>query len=161
MLRSLNEHWETDRFDSATNLAAYTRDNDKQGLVAHTKDGELAGFILYGMGYVWPPDRRQFHRSHDTGLIWDIIVHPRYWRQRIGTTLVRSAEEDLAEMGANKVTLFTGPANTRAQAFFSRLGYRVVGEAGSVFFERHIPRRKLPKRRTHQSAHREVGRIAS
>lgn len=139
MLGSLNERWDTNQFDSDTNLARYIASHRKLGFVAHTGQGELSGFILHCMGYVWPLDRKQFHHSDDTGFISDIIVHPRFWRQGIGTALVRRAEDDLAKMGARKVTVFTGPDNTRAHAFFTWLGYRVSGKADSIGFERNLP----------------------
>jgi ribosomal protein S18 acetylase RimI-like enzyme len=129
----------SDRFDSDTNLAKYITSHHKLGFVAHTGQGELSGFILYCMGYVWSLDQKRFHQSDDTGFISDIIVHPGFWRQGIGTTLVRRAEDDLAKMGARKVTLFTGPDNTRAQAFFTRLGYWVSGKADSIGFKQNLP----------------------
>lgn len=140
MLRSLNERWDTDRFDSAENLAKYLGAYQKRGFVARTEQGELAGFVLYCMGYVWPLDRKEFHPTADTRFISDIIVHPRHWRKGIGTQLMIEAEKELTKMGARRITLYTGPDNARAQAFFAGIGYRVSGRADSVGFEKVVPR---------------------
>lgn len=62
-----------------------------------------------------------------TGEIWGIYVAPDYWRQGIGTMLVREAERLLQSRGSDEVVLWVLEGNLAAREFYQAMGYRPDG----------------------------------
>jgi [ribosomal protein S18]-alanine N-acetyltransferase len=78
---------------------------------------EVAGFLVGGM-----EDTGELLYGH----ICNFAVDDRYRRLGIGTELVARAEHQFMFMFAAGVQLEVRSSNTIAQAFYSRLGYRMV-----------------------------------
>lgn len=62
-----------------------------------------------------------------TGEIWGIYIAPDYWRQGIGTTLVREAERILQSRGYTEVVLWVLEENVGARRFYEKMGFCLDG----------------------------------
>ena len=78
------------------------------------EDGEVIGFVLLTM------------RSAFTGYIKSIAVRDDWRRRGLGARLMAFAEERILRESPN-VFICVSSFNDRAQAFYQRLGYEVVG----------------------------------
>lgn len=84
---------DVERFESVDKFKECISNNGLDGRVAiEPNTGNIAGFILFCMGYIWPMDDRRFHKSTEIGYISDIIVNPDFLRKGIGSMLVKAAE---------------------------------------------------------------------
>jgi ribosomal protein S18 acetylase RimI-like enzyme len=59
------------------------------------------------------------------GWVYTVAVRPIYRRRGVGAALMARVEEDLREMGCNKVNLQVRASNEGVVAFYERLGYAV------------------------------------
>jgi ribosomal protein S18 acetylase RimI-like enzyme len=80
-----------------------------------SRDGELAGFLILCLTGAF------------VGYIQTVCVAPAQRSQRLGTELIRFAEERIFRRFPN-VFMWVSSFNTRAGALYQRLGYEVVGE---------------------------------
>jgi ribosomal-protein-alanine N-acetyltransferase len=94
-------------------LKSYLRSAGSHCLLAEV-DGNIGGFILTA-------------RSRDTGHIITLDVLEPYRRQRIGSDLLRAAEQDAASRGVRQIYLETATTNKPAIAFWKKHGYRELG----------------------------------
>ena len=78
------------------------------------------------IGYVYARiEERDYNALLDAhGAIHDIFVTETERRTGIATDLARAAIEELEKKGAPRVVLHTATANTGAQQFFAKLGFR-------------------------------------
>jgi len=80
-------------------------------------EGEVVGFAIY-----------RIERSLNiVGHLLNIAVHPNYRGRGIGSALLRQFEKEALDRGATHVYLEVRRSNVRAQRFYLRWGYRVVG----------------------------------
>jgi ribosomal protein S18 acetylase RimI-like enzyme len=81
------------------------------------EDGRVVGFVVYRL-------RGTFVHS---GYILDVGVAADAQSRGVGTLLMDAAETEILRHGPN-VFLLVAAANTRAQRFYERRGYRRIGE---------------------------------
>lgn len=77
-----------------------------------TLDGEVVGTAMAGY---------DGHR----GWVYYVVVHPGHRRQGIGTALMGSVEQRLADLGCPKLNLQVRADNHQVVAFYKHLGYKV------------------------------------
>ena len=75
-------------------------------------EGDLVGAVMAGF-------------DGTRGWIYHLAVLPEFRRQRIATTLVREAEEGLAELGCPKINLQVRAENAEVVEFYRAVGYEV------------------------------------
>lgn len=88
-----------------------------EGFIASVDDGVFAaelGTHLIGFVHVCPSRDAD---ADAVGEVASIYVAPEYWRQRVGTTLLREAERWLLSRGFSVVTLWVLEANGAARRF--------------------------------------------
>ena len=95
-------------------------------------DGEAVGLVNFG----------EVREAGIAGAaeIHSIYVRPDHWQGGIGRKLFAAACEKLAAAGYKKLILWTLAENTRARAFYERMGMKAFGEreieiAGKVLSE--------------------------
>jgi len=81
------------------------------------RSGRVIGFIRYGT----QPGEGQ------TGYVFGLYVDPGAAGQGVGRTLLRHAEQRLAEDGCDTVALHVFEANERARRMYTRAGFRPDG----------------------------------
>jgi GNAT superfamily N-acetyltransferase len=86
------------------------------GRIVATAGGHVVGLVTHG------PSRDEGAPS-GVGEVRALFVHPDTWRAGIGTALVTSALDRLAEEGFAEVTLWSFRANEHANAFYERQGF--------------------------------------
>lgn len=79
----------------------------------------LAGVVV-GSGGV------DFMIDQAAGELWQLAVQPAWQSHGIGTTVIRALEQRITARGRTVATLKVEAENGRAQALYTRLGYRVV-----------------------------------
>ena len=84
--------------------------------IAEGPSGEVAGYICHG-------------KAPLTDAVYDIywiVVHPAFWNQRLGSTLLRQAEADLRRRRARLLLIETSskPSYEAPRAFYRKHGYQ-------------------------------------
>ena len=104
-------------------------------LAEDPETGRIAGFVHAGFA----PNADQSNLDHSKGVICGLIVHPNFRRQKIGTELVRKAEEYLKSRGAGTVVAGGG---LEQNAFYAGIyggldpsGFCSTAAAWPQFFE--------------------------
>ena len=97
---------------SQRELKLYMRRRGAFTLVANDGEGKIAGFIVAQGG--------------PTGHIVTIDVIPEARRARVGSLLMKAAEDRLCAAGSQAVGLETAVDNAAALAFYKRHGYSVI-----------------------------------
>ena len=82
-------------------------------------DGRIAGFAAYGT----PRDPV----PADWGELWVINLHPDFWRQGIGSRLLRAVEDGLRSLGCRRGYLWVLADNQRAIDFYCSQGWPLDG----------------------------------
>ena len=108
-----SEPWITLERGYEASVAAL-EDSSRERYVAES-GGELAGFLIVNMAGAF------------VGYIQTVCVAPEFRGQRIGTQLIRFAEERIFRESPN-VFLCVSSFNAGARRLYERLGYGVVGE---------------------------------
>lgn len=101
----------------AHDLGAHWRDQPigpQDVVLVAEEDGDLAGFIA-----VWGGDPPHIDNLH---------VDPARRSRGLGARLMRAAARTLAERGRDSAHLWVVSSNTRAIAFYRRLGGEITGE---------------------------------
>lgn len=65
----------------------------------------------------------------DVASVGQLAVHPEWQGHRLGTVLMRQAEEAARELGAAEVAVDTSERAHHLIDWYGRLGYRIVGDA--------------------------------
>lgn len=107
--------------DSWEQVQQFLEGNPTSFLVACSED-RLVGTIMGGYNG-W------------RGSIYHLAVHPEYRCLGVGRALVKQCLEALHKRGAPRVDLTTYASNERAQAFYSKLGWRERTEIKNFSFE--------------------------
>lgn len=67
-------------------------------------------------------------REPNTAMLWAVRVFPLFQGQGVGRFMLQEIERDVASRGVAGLWLGVEKHNTRARAFYARLGYREAGE---------------------------------
>ncbi|WP_248895527.1 GNAT family N-acetyltransferase [Haloplanus halobius] len=86
--------------------------------VARDEDGDLVGFVRYGI------DSGPLTQDATRGVVRDLFVVPSRRREGVGGTLLDAAESCLRDRGAEVITLDAMARNDDAVRFYERRGYR-------------------------------------
>jgi len=84
------------------------------------QNGSVAGFCLYGAS-------RDEDATPSDGEIMALNIHPDAWRRGLGSELLASSLERLAQLGFSRVSLWVLRENSRARAFYESAGFRSEG----------------------------------
>ncbi|MFC4246167.1 GNAT family N-acetyltransferase [Natribaculum luteum] len=87
------------------------------GLLVARVDGDVVGFASFSL------ERGTFALDATRGLLSNLYVRPAYRGRGIGTALLEATEEELAQRGADVVTLEAMAKNDAARRFYRRNGY--------------------------------------
>lgn len=79
--------------------------------------GELAGFVMF------TTESGQYDQNVTRGIVQNLYVVPDYRNRGLGTELLTTAENALAERGVDVVALEVMAANDDARRFYRRHGY--------------------------------------
>lgn len=88
--------------------------------------GKAAGFVVTGRTKTPPPGSSPIRPSH-SGEIYALYLHPDFWRQGIGTALIKHGARTLKEQKHGAICLWVLDANGRARAFYEKMGGQKIG----------------------------------
>lgn len=94
-------------------------DRPERVVLVAERAGELVGYAYAGL-----EGNDYMALRGPAGVLYDLVVDPAHRRQGIGTALLRSALEALADLGAPRVLLFTADKNHAAQQMFAKADFR-------------------------------------
>lgn len=100
-------------------------------LLALDESGNAAGFVNYGRLRTPPPGSSPIRPLY-SGEIFALYVLPQYWRQGLGTQLMREAARGLAAMKHHSLCLWVLEKNARAVAFYKTQGGERCGKKDIV-----------------------------
>lgn len=83
------------------------------------RDGAVVGYTYAGM-----EGNDYMALRGPAGVLYDLVVDPDHRRQRVGSKLLEAALAELADLGAQRVLLFTAEKNYVAQAMFAQVDFR-------------------------------------
>ncbi len=89
-------------------------------------EGSPSGFVVVGRTKTPPPGSSPIRPSH-SGEIYALYLHPGHWRKGIGTALIKHAARELKERKHATVCLWVLDANSRAKAFYEKMGGQKLG----------------------------------
>lgn len=89
-------------------------------------DGRPAGFAVTGRTKTPPPGSSPIRPSH-SGEIYALYLHPDFWRQGVGTALIKHAARHLKEHKHSTICLWVLDGNVRAKAFYEKMGGQKIG----------------------------------
>lgn len=110
---------------SVDRFAQYLADPDRDVLVAG--DGELVGYTMLVAGEPADEDVRAALHLYPTIELSKCYVHPDHHGAGIAHALMDASLEAARERGAQGIWLGVNQQNARAQAFYARSGFAVVG----------------------------------
>ena len=99
-------------------LVARDRRADAREESESQDDGHIVGFVTFGV------ESGSYEVDVTRGVVQNVFVVPDRRGEGIGSTLLRSAESRLADMGADAVALDVMADNDDARRFYRRHGYR-------------------------------------
>jgi GNAT superfamily N-acetyltransferase len=88
-------------------------------------DGEVVGFTNCGSS-------RDPDVGPEVGEIRTLFVLPSHWRAGVGRILIAAALDELRGRGFTEATVWSFADNERANRFYERHGFSVVGENGDA-----------------------------
>lgn len=89
--------------------------------------GLPAGFAAYGRTKTAPPGDSKIRPLYPAE-IYALYLLPDFWRQGIGTALIRQAAKNLKEMKMNGMCLWVLDGNHRAKSFYEKTYGQRVGK---------------------------------
>lgn len=116
-------------------LSVPQRINDWQGWMSSGESETLlaevggmpAGFITYGRTKTAPPGSSPIRPSH-AAEIYALYLDGSFWRQGIGTVLLRKAAENLASRKQKSLCLWVLEGNDRGLSFYEKMGGQRLGK---------------------------------
>ncbi|MEF8787365.1 MAG: GNAT family N-acetyltransferase [Haloarculaceae archaeon] len=81
------------------------------------RDDGIVGFAMFTM------ETSGYQQDETRGIVENIYVEPAYRDGGLGAQLLRAAEDELAQRGAETITLEVMAKNEDARRFYRRLGY--------------------------------------
>lgn len=106
------------RRQDMASLKFQVRDPQMAIFVARTPEGRVVGEVVAKL------DGRDFLSDQPQAWIFELAVHPDFWRQGIGGRLLYAVECAAREAGLECVGLSVTCANERANRFYDSLGYQ-------------------------------------
>lgn len=104
----------------------YTTDPDRIVLAAET-EGTIIGYALLGTAEPADPDVRAAVESRPVAELSKMYVLPGHHGAGVAAALMRAALDTARELGVQGVWLGVNQENVRAQRFYAKNGFRVVG----------------------------------
>jgi ribosomal protein S18 acetylase RimI-like enzyme len=90
------------------------------------EEGRPAGFVTTGRTKTPPPGSSPIRPLYSAE-VYALYLHPDFWRKGIGTGLLRQAATDLKIEKHSSLCLWVLDGNTRAKAFYEKMGGQKVG----------------------------------
>jgi ribosomal protein S18 acetylase RimI-like enzyme len=90
------------------------------------EQGTVLGFVTLGNC------RDQDLDAQVTGEIWGIYLAPEHWRQGLGRSLCRQAEQILRSRGYTQVALWVFEGNDNARRFYEAMGFQADGASKTL-----------------------------
>ncbi|CCQ16655.1 GNAT family acetyltransferase [Rhodococcus sp. AW25M09] len=112
---------------SARNFEAYVADSARAVLVDETADSGLIGYAMLVSGTPADPDIRAALSQHPTLEISKLYVRPTEHGSGAAARLISSALSHAREAGCTGAWLGVNQQNVRAQKFYAKHGFEVVG----------------------------------
>lgn len=94
--------------------------------IASTDEG-IVGFVSFGKLNTPPPGQSNI-RPQYTSEIYGLYVSPDYWRQGVGTMLLKQAATSLKDMKHASLCLWVPKDNARAISLYEKLGGKRIGK---------------------------------
>ena len=85
-----------------------------------------AGFVVIGRTKTPPPGSSPIRPSH-SGEIYALYLDPQFWRQGVGTALIKHAAQELKARKHSSICLWVLEANVRGKAFYEKMGGQRLG----------------------------------
>ncbi len=88
--------------------------------------GTPAGFVVTGRTKTPPPGSSPIRPSH-SGEIYALYLAPSFWRQGIGTALIKHGAQHLKTQKHSSICLWVLDKNIRGKAFYEKMGGQKIG----------------------------------
>lgn len=111
----------------AEHFARHAADATRAVLVAATPDDELLGYTMLVAGEPVDADARAAVHIRPTVELSKCYVHPHHHGGGVASTLLRTSFDHARALGGAGMWLGVNQHNARAQAFYAREGFAVVG----------------------------------
>ena len=88
------------------------------------QDNVVAGLVVVG--------RSRDEDQNSAGEVWSLYVAPSNWRSGIGSRLLGTGEDLLAQRGYEDATLWVLEGNSQARQFYEGAGWRFDGTRQTI-----------------------------
>ncbi len=103
-----------------------------EAVIAYAHDGKAAGFISYGQLKTPPPGMSPIRPLYSSE-VYAFYILADYWRQGLGTELLKCCAENLAAEKSKSLCLWVLEKNKRAVSFYKKIGGERCGKMDAEF----------------------------